>query len=62
MIHKESKFVLQCTKTGIELIEGKWPTKHQQLWKGEDTKGNKCEAAFDDDVGLSFYWNCWSTI
>ena len=57
MKHKASRFVLRCTETGIELVEGKWPNKHGQLWKGENTQGSKCEVAFDEDVGLSFYWD-----
>lgn len=55
--HKESKFVLRVNSEGIKLTEGKLPTRHQQLWDGECTKGRKVQACFDEDVGLTFYWN-----
>lgn len=55
------KFILEIVNNEIRLVSGKWPNKHQQLFKGEDTKGNKCEVCFDKDVGLTFYWDkCWN--
>jgi hypothetical protein len=60
MKFKESKFVLRVDPKGIHLIEGKLPNRHQQLWNGELTTGTKCQAAFDEHVGITFYHECWN--
>lgn len=53
----KSKFVLLVDSRGIHLVEGKLPTRDQQLWDGETTKGTKCQAVFNDNLGITFYHN-----
>lgn len=57
--HKKSKFILETTKTGFELVVGKWPPKGS-LWKGEFTDGTKCELFHDED-GDSVGYIGWSS-
>lgn len=64
MQHAKSKFVMESNSNGtLKLLEGKWPTRHQQLFKGELTQKNGSnrfvEVVFSENVGLTFYHG-WS--
>jgi len=55
---KKSKFIWDASN--MELVEGKLPTKENQLFKGVDTKGNKMEIVYNwfgaDMSPYTCYW------
>ena len=59
MKYKESKFLFNSET--FELLEGKFPTKDGQLWKGEDHNGDKMEFAGNsrEPNNPTAYWG-WS--
>ena len=57
MKFKKSKFVVRVDAKGIHLVEGRLPNRSQQLWDGESTEGRPCQACFDENFGITFYWD-----
>lgn len=55
---KGVKFIMRTTATGFELVEGRWPSREGQLWRGQLTDGSKVEVAFSH--GDIVAYNGWS--
>ncbi len=51
---KNIKFVMKITRSGMELVSGKWPTREGQLFNGQLEDGSKVQV-FMGRHGLVFY-------